>query len=403
MPKPFYNAQPLSCEGFKNCVRYASIKFDSSFSIFSKFSENNFMDTVIKDFILKLKAYDLNLFSKKSNGQYLMREFLTFRDSVISGKAPILRLKFVDPRLVILAIVSFDDELMTYCNIVEDPAKNYVNFSIKNYFFSRLKFKDKVFYFEAVRFIVLSTVGGINTYQQVRIITEAYTKVAQNDNDSNAFETGTISDLVGIIRDKFFGHTGTSSLYKSDLLLEGLFKHSEIKSFHEISVGNVSRFFKCYKFDPLIGSSILTSKEISFEPLTFFEVPADCSSINRSSEFFLLKVYCEFLTMKFHEYIFNQVEADGTFIFFVEDGISSCLVDANNAFTLSSYFDLSLGDIHKLNARAMYTRNFYNFATLKEYSTIYAFIRKESSLNKNLLMQNSIIDFSCLFLKNFLS
>lgn len=400
MIKPFYNSQPLSYEGFKNCVKYASVHFDSSFNISSKFSETNFMDTVIKDFIKKLKSYDINLFSKRPYGSHKMLEFCIFRDSVISGKVPILRLKFTDPRLVILAIVSSDDELMTYCNIVEDPSKNYKDFSIQDPFFSLLEFKNKAFFFEAVRFIVLSTVGGINSSQQAGIITEAYIKVVQHDNDINACKTGLIYNFVEIIREKFFGHSRPYNLHSSIKSLKGLFKHSEVKFFNDINVGNKSRVVKCFKFDPLVGSAALTFKEVLFEPITFFDVPADYPPIKCSSEFFLLRVYCEFLTVKFHEYIYDKVESDdnGTFTFCLEDGIGSCLVDANNAFTLSSYFDLSLNYIHNLNVQAMYERDFTGDSTLKDYSSFYVSVCKSSSLNKNLLMQNFIINFRGLFL-----
>ncbi|OED35875.1 hypothetical protein AB834_03700 [PVC group bacterium (ex Bugula neritina AB1)] len=389
MVKPFYNSQSLSFEGFKNCIRYASVNFDSSFNISSKFSKNNFMDTVIKDFVQKLKAFDLNLFDVRPGGTYKTQEFLIFRDSVISGKVPTLRLKFIDPRLVILALVSCDDEVITYSYIIEDSSNNCKDFRIKNSFFATLELTDnRAFFFNAVRFVILSTVGGINCLKQTSIVLEAYTKVARYDSDAYVCKIDIIFNFFAIIREKFLENS-ESSIYVSNQNLIRLFKHSGSNAFNDINIRDAGKVVKFFKFDPLIGDAVLIFNKVSYEPSTFLDVSTDNYSIEDSSDFSPLREYCEYLTVRFYEYIFNRVETGGEFIFCLEDDIKSCLVDANNAHTLSSYFESSLNNVNKLNASAMGCLDL---------------MPQSSLLDNNLLISNFIMDFrvSLFFMLPFL-
>ncbi|OED35938.1 hypothetical protein AB834_03540 [PVC group bacterium (ex Bugula neritina AB1)] len=392
MYKFSYNSRPISYEGFKNCVRYAAAKFDFNFSIPSKFSENNFKDTVIKDFVLKLKLYDINVFDTRPNGFRQKKEFCIFRDSIVSGNTPILKLKFIDPRFTVLAIVSFDSCLIAYCNLVKDSVGSKC-ISVGDPFFSHLGVNNKGFYLNAVRFIVLSTVGGLDYLNQVSVIIEVYNKAFPHDNITDAAKIDLIRNFATKIHNQFFKGSN-AKLYEVNNSLIRLFKYSEVKAFNNIDVGNASKKIRRFTINPLIRSVDITFKEISYESYGFFEVSNFRFAIkDNPSDFNPLKVYCESLTVNFYEYIFNRVKTDGEFIFFLEDSIQSCLVDANNAHTLSSYFDLSLHNIYNINLSVMT----YFDLTSEELSVQFvneAVINlKATPLNNNLLMQGSIINF----------
>ncbi|OED36991.1 hypothetical protein AB834_02325 [PVC group bacterium (ex Bugula neritina AB1)] len=396
MHKFSFNSQALSYKGFKNCVRYAAVKFNSSFSnLPSKFSARNFKNTALEDFIHLLEAFDLNTLDNRPHSSHLMKEFRVFRDTIISGNSPMLKLKFIDPRFTILAIISFDDELKAYCNLVKKSTSSK-NISITDPFFSHLRPDNKEFYFTAVSFVVFSTVGGINSFKQVDIIIEAYSEAAWYDENSDIFKANIITNFVASIHQKFFENPG-AKIYDSNQALIRLLKYSEVKAFNDIDIQAVSKKVKCFTLDPLICNVDIVRKEISYGHPGFFEVSNNRFVIRGSSDFNPLKVYCEFLTVKFYEYIFNRVETEGEFIFFLEDDIKSCLVDANNAHTLSSYFDLSLNNVHRLNLSAMahFDLTGYSYPRQEVESPAVKSLRA-SLVDKNLLMQRSIIDFSVL-------
>ncbi|OED35937.1 hypothetical protein AB834_03535 [PVC group bacterium (ex Bugula neritina AB1)] len=396
MYKFSFNSQPLSYEGFKNCIRYASAKF--GLKLFdhprSKFSARNFKNTALKKFIYILEAFDLNTFDNIPNGFRRMEEFCVFRDSIISGNSPILKLKFIDPRFTILAIISFDHELITYCNLVK-KSSNSKKLSITDPFFSHLRVNDKEFYFTAVKFVLLSTVGGINCFKQVDTIIEAYTKAFCYDGNSDIFKVNIITNFVASIHQKFFENPN-SKIYDSNQALIRLFKYSEVNAFNDIDVNTVSKKIKCFTLDPLICGVDVTLKKISYEYPGFFEVSNNRFVIKGSSDFNPLKHYCEFLTIKFYEDIFNRVETEGEFIFFLEDDIQSCLVDANNSNTLSSYFDSSLNNAHRLNLSviANFDLTGHTYPIQVESSSVKSL--RASSVDKNLLMKSSIADFCVL-------
>ncbi|OED36992.1 hypothetical protein AB834_02330 [PVC group bacterium (ex Bugula neritina AB1)] len=390
-----YNSQPLSYEGFKNCVRYAAVKFGFNFSISSKFSENNFRDTIIKDFALKLKAFDINVFDTRPNGLRQKKEFCIFRDSIVSDNTPILKLKFIDPRFTIPAILSFDSRLIAYCKFIKDSGSSE-RLSINDPFFLHLGVNNKTFYFDAFRFVVLSTIGGLDYINQVSIISEAYSEAFPHDNKPEVVTIDLIRNFTTQIHNTFFNDPNRS-LYKVNESLIRLFKYSEVKAFNNIEVGNISKKISCFKIDPLICSVNIISKEISYESYGFFESSNfRFATKGYSSDFDPLKVYCEFLTVKFYEHIFSRVKVEKKFIFFLEDSIQSCLVDANNAQTLSSYFDWSLHNIYNLNLDVMT----YFDLTWGEYPVqlVSPAVNniKIIPLNENLLMQSSIINFCVL-------
>ncbi|OED35939.1 hypothetical protein AB834_03545 [PVC group bacterium (ex Bugula neritina AB1)] len=348
-----FKVSELTHKGFKNCVIYASINFDPNFSnIPSKFTARNFKDNALKDFISIVKTYDINTFDNRPNGNKLKEDFIKFREAILKGIAPTLTLKFVDPRLGIISMLYPDNDFIIYCNMVEKTSKGYQGFNSDDPLFNHLEQRNKSFFFDVVRFIILSTVSDIDFREQVCTISEAYSKTVQ-DNLSDVRRIHLIINFVTKIRAKFFDDID-SPFGRLNNLLD--------KSFRERRHQRLMRDFVDPKPTPyfryIVESkdsnefNVQTIEEVSsYKQSILFERPSGYFVSNNSRDFSILRLYLQFLNADFHMYIFNLAVADDQFAYYLSKGMQSCRVGANDVNTLTIYFDRSFKNLHKHNRR----------------------------------------------------
>ncbi|OED35876.1 hypothetical protein AB834_03705 [PVC group bacterium (ex Bugula neritina AB1)] len=339
----------LTYAGFKNCVAYAATFFDSSFSKASKGSSKiDFAFGVpIKGFIQILDEFDITVFDKKPNSADLRVDFSNFRESMIKGDAPLFNLKFVDPRLAILSTLSPDNDLLIYCNILSKKSKLYKDFSIEDTFFYHLESKNKSFFFDAVRFVVLSSVSDVDCINQVHIIFDAYSKAVRDDT-SDTRKIQIIAGFVIKIRIKFFDGADSCFYQVNQLFLKN-FSDMKHDNFFRSFIGTPRNIDYLSEINPVNGRYVYGSVVSSYKTQIVFKRPARCFTRNSPQSFRLIRIYCEFLNKDFHQYICNRSLNNFRFPFFLSKDLQSCAVYANNVGSLTSFFDNALKNVRSLN------------------------------------------------------
>lgn len=342
----------LTYTGFKNCIAYAAAFFDSSFSkVSKKSSEIEFkVGTATKHFVQILETFDTSVFDKKPNGDNLRVDFIDFRESLINGTAPLFNLKFVDPRLAILSTLSPNNELLIYCNILSKKSKSYKDFSIEDSFFYHLESKNKPFFFDAVRFVVLSSLSDVNCINQVCIIFDAYSKAVQDDTP-DLRKKQIIFDFVIKIRIKFFDDSD-SCFYRVNQLFVKNYNDPKHRDFFEFYINFPRNIDYLDEINYTGGRLTYGSGESSYKTQMVFERSTECFTRNipRTQSFCLIRYYCEFLNKDFHQYIRNRSVDNFKFPFFLGKDIQSCDVSANNVVKLTSLFDNALKNVQSINA-----------------------------------------------------
>ncbi|OED36993.1 hypothetical protein AB834_02335 [PVC group bacterium (ex Bugula neritina AB1)] len=346
-----FKVSELTHKGFKNCVIYASLTFDPSFSnIPTKFTARNFKNTALKDFIHIVETFDIKAFDNRPNCDELKGDFLEFREAILKGIAPTLTLKFVDPRLVIISIVYPDNDFLIYCNIVEKTSEGYQDFNPNDPLFSHLEPCNKAFFFDIVRFIILSTVSDIDFREQVCTISEAYTKVVK-DNLSDVRRIQLIINFVIKIRSKFFDEVNSPFGQLSNLLKESARERRHQYIIRSIVDPQPKPSIRYIVDTPSSSENDVKTKQefSSYNRLILFKSPRSYFVRSNSKGFFILRSYFELLNSEFHIYVFNLAVADNRFAYYLGEDMQSCRVGANDVNTLTIYFDRSFKNLHKHN------------------------------------------------------
>lgn len=335
----------ITYQGFRNCVEYAEKVFDAKLKVPIDCSENNFKFNAIPGFIKKLEEFDSSALLKKPNGFQLVSEFVLFKKRILSGNAPNIQLIIPEIRLVILALIYYRDtgdaDTMACRNVLDKYDRSNSLFFEESSFF-KVEVGGISIPFSIVRFVLLTTLDGISSYNQASII--QYTGGLNSVIPEASFFK--VYSVVIQVRGDFFEGRESKFYLISKYLIKSYKKSNvDFYQYSTISDYNDKKItFRSYSSLNFQGFSEFKITVRVPTTITGF----DTLSLMSSKRLKVLQAYTDFLVLKLsREIISNVVATNNTFFCYPGVSINSFVVNANNVNLLEKCFKLSFFTIRE--------------------------------------------------------